>query len=107
MHMRQFHIYLEDKLPLFALQIKSKLYRRGVKALRTTEFCQGRTSRWAIAWSFVAAGTDDKPLERGAANVPRPISAVTRNICHEIEVCLSLSEWQQDTYRLEDWSVTH
>lgn len=34
-------------------------------AVRTTEFVQGRTSRWGLAWSYAAAG-------RAAAALPLP-----------------------------------
>ncbi|PRW44527.1 methyltransferase 16 isoform X2 isoform A [Chlorella sorokiniana] len=44
---------------------RSLLYRHGVRVLRTTEFFQGKTSRWALAWSFVAdAAAATKPLPR-------------------------------------------
>jgi hypothetical protein len=37
----------------------------GVTALRTTELVQGKTSRWAIAWSFAASpNTASMPLPR-------------------------------------------
>jgi hypothetical protein len=37
----------------------------GVTALRTTELVQGKTSRWAIAWSFAASpNTANMPLPR-------------------------------------------
>lgn len=37
----------------------------GVIALRTTELVQGKTSRWAIAWSFAASpNTSNMPLPR-------------------------------------------
>ena len=28
------------------------LFRSGVASVSSTEFCQGRTMRWAVAWSF-------------------------------------------------------
>lgn len=33
-------------------KVRGSLHRLGVTALRTTELAQGRTSRWAVAWSF-------------------------------------------------------
>ena len=44
-------------------QIRKMLYTIGPAALRTTTFEQGKMTRWAIAWSFVAKNTDDKPLK--------------------------------------------
>ncbi|KAL4428378.1 hypothetical protein ABPG75_002467 [Micractinium tetrahymenae] len=44
---------------------RSLLYRHGVRALRTTELAQGKTSRWALAWSFTAdANAASQPLPR-------------------------------------------
>jgi 23S rRNA (adenine1618-N6)-methyltransferase len=31
----------------------SKLWEVGVTVVKTTEFVQGRTSRWGLAWSFL------------------------------------------------------
>jgi hypothetical protein len=37
--------------------VRKELHSRGVTALRTTELAQGKTSRWALAWSWqVGAG---------------------------------------------------
>eukprot|EP00887_Chlorella_sp_A99_P005035 scaffold4.g5035.t1 len=43
---------------------RTLLYRHGVRVLRTTEFAQGKTSRWGLAWSFAADPT--------AASAPLP-----------------------------------
>jgi 23S rRNA (adenine1618-N6)-methyltransferase len=32
--------------------LSSELRKKGVQMLRTTEFVQGRTSRWGLAWTF-------------------------------------------------------
>jgi 23S rRNA (adenine1618-N6)-methyltransferase len=32
--------------------LTAKLWTLGVAAVRTTEFVQGHTSRWGLAWSF-------------------------------------------------------
>ena len=37
------------------LRVRS-LQQAGVKNLRTTEFFQGRTVRWGLAWSFTTEG---------------------------------------------------
>ncbi len=42
---------------------RQALHAAGVPSVRTTEFVQGRTSRWGLAWSFAA--------ERGAQPLPR------------------------------------
>lgn len=34
--------------------LTSKLWEVGVKIVKTTEFVQGRTCRWGLAWSFVS-----------------------------------------------------
>ncbi|KAL4858898.1 U6 small nuclear RNA (adenine-(43)-N(6))-methyltransferase [Chlorella vulgaris] len=61
--------------------VRSMLYRHGVRVLRTTEFFQGKTSRWALAWSFTAdAAAASKPLPRfpaagtATAQVAQPAS---------------------------------
>lgn len=46
--------------------ITSRLRAVGVTMLRTTEFVQGRTSRWGIAWSFA-------PVQQNVV-LPRRIS---------------------------------
>lgn len=33
--------------------LTSKLWEVGVTVVKTTEFVQGRTSRWGLAWSFL------------------------------------------------------
>jgi len=33
--------------------LTSKLWEAGVTVVKTTEFVQGRTSRWGLAWSFL------------------------------------------------------
>lgn len=45
--------------------LRTALYRHCPTALRTTEFAQGRTSRWGLAWSFEASqATNSQPLVR-------------------------------------------
>lgn len=49
--------------------LRTALYRHRPTALRTTEFAQGRTSRWGLAWSFaVDRNLATQPLVRQ----PRP-----------------------------------
>jgi 23S rRNA (adenine1618-N6)-methyltransferase len=44
---------------------RAALYRAGVAVVRTTEFSQGKTSRWGLAWSYAAhPSTANKPLPR-------------------------------------------
>lgn len=53
--------------------LRAELQRLGVTALRTTELAQGKTSRWAIAWSFaVPRGKASQPLPRPAPGPPAP-----------------------------------
>lgn len=33
-------------------KLKAYLREKGIASMSTTEFCQGRTMRWAVAWSF-------------------------------------------------------
>ena len=53
--------------------LRQQLCAAGVSALRVTEFAQGRTSRWGIAWSFAEAArtTETAPLPRQGLQ-PRP-----------------------------------
>lgn len=46
-------------------EVRAALQRRRCPALRTTQLCQGRTSRWAIAWSWAA------DMRAAAAPLPR------------------------------------
>lgn len=47
-------------------EVRAALLRRRCPALRTTQLCQGRTSRWAIAWSWAAdTHAAAAPLPRG------------------------------------------
>ena len=56
--------------------LRKELHSRHVTAIRTTEFAQGKTSRWAIAWSFeVDPAIASLPLPR-ALNphlAPQPV----------------------------------
>ncbi|KAG2308017.1 hypothetical protein Bca4012_083025 [Brassica carinata] len=45
----------------------SKLWQVGVTVVKTTEFVQGQTSRWGLAWSFI-------PPARKILAPPRPVS---------------------------------
>ncbi|KAG2493072.1 hypothetical protein HYH03_008735 [Edaphochlamys debaryana] len=48
--------------------IRKELHSRSVTALRTTELAQGRTSRWAVAWSWrVPPNKATEPLRRHEA----------------------------------------
>lgn len=58
---------------------REAVHAAGVPGVRTTEFVQGRTSRWGLAWSFAA--------ERGAQPLPRPPIA-----CSVPKCVLGLSE---------------
>lgn len=55
--------------------IRQVLFRLPVAAIRVTEFAQGRTSRWGIAWSFAEAakGSYEVPLLRGSSKDSPPI----------------------------------
>lgn len=43
----------------------SKLWEVGVTIVKTTEFVQGRTSRWGIAWSFLP------PIQKSSISLPQ------------------------------------
>lgn len=42
----------------------SKLWEVGVTVVKTTEFVQGRTSRWGLAWSFLP------PVQKSPISLP-------------------------------------
>eukprot|EP00803_Ostreobium_quekettii_P002088 evm.model.scf_565.7 EVM.evm.TU.scf_565.7 scf_565:35419-42558(+) len=65
--------------------VRHRLLSAGVKAVRTTEFFQGKTSRWAIAWSFAASpDTNSLPLPAPARSKGAP-STVERQLFKEVE----------------------
>ena len=58
--------------------LKEELHIQGVPKVTYTEFCQGRTLRWALAWSFYDDVTEPSPpSERRKLEKPRkPITFV-------------------------------
>lgn len=42
----------------------SKLWEVGVTVVKTTEFVQGRTTRWGLAWSFLP------PVQKSPISLP-------------------------------------
>lgn len=44
--------------------LTSKLWEVGVAIVKTTEFVQGRTSRWGLAWSFLT------PIQKTPISLP-------------------------------------
>ncbi|GMH32472.1 hypothetical protein BSKO_00306 [Bryopsis sp. KO-2023] len=66
-------------------EVRNKLYSVGAKAIRTTELFQGKTSRWAVAWSFVAKGTENKPLRRQAVEGVQAAPITIRTMCCEVK----------------------
>lgn len=63
----------------------------GAQAIRTTELSQGRTSRWAVAWSFVAKGTENKPLKRSASEHTSAMPITIRELSYEIQVLTQMA----------------
>lgn len=41
----------------------AKLWNVGVTIVKTTEFVQGRTSRWGLAWSFLPPKRNTAPVD--------------------------------------------
>lgn len=41
----------------------AELRKRNITNIRKTEFFQGRTTRWGIAWSFTTEGMEKKEVE--------------------------------------------
>ncbi|KAL6782426.1 hypothetical protein ACKKBG_A06750 [Auxenochlorella protothecoides x Auxenochlorella symbiontica] len=95
-HIHWFTTMVGKKSTLRAL--RGALARAGARVVRTTEFAQGRTSRWGVAWSWAApaaaaAAPLRAPAGRGAAAAldparrrhMRPVrteaSAVLRALC--------------------------
>ncbi|XP_061683787.1 RNA N6-adenosine-methyltransferase mettl16 isoform X2 [Syngnathoides biaculeatus] len=59
--------------------LKEELRKQGVPTVTHTEFCQGRTMRWALAWSFyddVTVPVALKELQAKASLLGRPVEAV-------------------------------
>jgi len=48
-------------------KVLAVLREAGVRNVRTTEFLQGRTTRWGVGWNFTAAGLEE--LEGGGGSV--------------------------------------
>jgi 23S rRNA (adenine1618-N6)-methyltransferase len=49
--------------------MRALLYKKGVKVVRTTEFSQGKTLRWGLAWSLAAKEeTNRVALRRGGVD---------------------------------------
>lgn len=55
----------------------SKLRKVGVTIVKTTEFVQGQTCRWGLAWSFVPP----------ARKIISPHVAEKKNLSFMLEVC--------------------
>lgn len=45
--------------------LTSKLWDVGVTVVKTTEFVQGKTSRWGLAWSFLP------PVQKLSVSLPQ------------------------------------
>lgn len=69
--------YLQDRIYWYTTMVGKKgtlkavrqeLFRLPVTAVRVTEFAQGKTSRWGLAWSFAEAAkhSSETPLQRDA-----------------------------------------
>lgn len=73
--------------------LRASLQTLGVRSLRTTEFAQGRTSRWAVAWSWMA-GTDTatKPLSRGLPPAKRMAMLAPNQRHYSMEIVGSVAE---------------
>ncbi|KAK9835677.1 hypothetical protein WJX74_005744 [Apatococcus lobatus] len=70
-------------------RLRTRLHACGVSALRTTEFIQGRTTRWGLAWSFaVRPDTAQQALPRPSAAGPaeiRPSNAIRRLVLFTLQ----------------------
>ncbi|KAE9601041.1 putative 23S rRNA (adenine(1618)-N(6))-methyltransferase [Lupinus albus] len=51
--------------------LTSKLWEVGVTIVKTTEFVQGRTSRWGLAWSFLP------PIQKSSISLPEKKSNIS------------------------------
>lgn len=85
------------------------LQQRGVRVVRTTEFFQGRTSRWALAWSHcipeavgmaaISRGTQGaqeqkRQQQQQQAPVALPRSKGSFQLRRAAEEITSSSEWK-------------
>eukprot|EP00884_Botryococcus_braunii_P012832 jgi/Botrbrau1/2154/Bobra.0093s0055.2 len=52
--------------------LRQAVQRAGATAVRTTELAQGRTSRWAVAWSYTVRGLSQDALLRPGGTLPAP-----------------------------------
>lgn len=77
---------LKDRVHWFTTLVGKKLTLKALKkwlhaeasvhVVRTTEFFQGQTSRWGVAWSFLAdPSVALKPIERGEGARGTPVKA--------------------------------
>ncbi|CAM6128485.1 unnamed protein product [Calypogeia fissa] len=74
--------------------LSATLRARNVTMLRTTEFVQGRTSRWGIAWSFSPAQTQVASIPSrvlGKSNISFMLEGVDRK-CGAWDILQALSE---------------
>jgi hypothetical protein len=60
-------------------EVRRVLHDRGVPVIRSTQFFQGETSRWAVAWSYAAdPKTSAIPLERAPQAAPHQMGGSAR-----------------------------
>ncbi|KAK2078875.1 hypothetical protein QBZ16_002565 [Prototheca wickerhamii] len=69
--------------------LRAALHTLGVRALRTTEFSQGRTSRWAVAWSWLVPEATAQALELPTTEArdlmsERLQAAITPDVCQSL-----------------------
>ena len=72
-------------------RVRAMLHALGVPSVRSTQFTQGRTHRWGLAWSFKAPQQIARKQSGQVLAVPRyggnPAAACSLETCAECTKC--------------------
>ncbi len=66
-------------------RVRAMLHALSVPSVRSTQFTQGRTHRWGIAWSFgafqLAASKQPGLVPTAARYLSLPLSSLSSSVC--------------------------